>query len=361
MSNYVYYNFQYGNSSDVSQQVSFDISKNLPLLNNCKRYNFSIIKMFIGARSLPRMFNYILPYGQLNNGFNGDPLQGNPYKSIFAVSLYNKATQQEVVVNLIHTPEGLYNSPPALTPASPFQDLVNYTQQYQINSIVNFLNQINTAYATAAATLGGGVTPPVISLNPTTGLLTISGSPTYYSPSLGPNTGINAGINFRLRAIIKNFQFYQFGSIYNFVFTDNGGVSSSVQETQQLDAFTLIRSIIITSDAFNITRYYTDNPSQAGQSFADQSNQLSQTATTGIISSVDLIDNAQGNNLRTVVEFVSSGEFRRSSFLSDEPVRRIQFRVFYQDYLGNYIPYVLEPTEAVSFLIMFEKLQEDGS
>lgn len=359
MSNYVYYNLNYANTSDSSQQLTFDIAKNLPILNNCRHYNFSIIKMFIGARSLPRMFNYILPFGPLNNGYNGDPLQGNPYKSIYAVSLYNKATGAEAIVNLIHTPEGNYTPPPSLTPAAPFQDLVNHTQQYQINSIVNFLNQINTAYATAAATLGGGVTPPVISLNPTTGLLTITGSSTFYSPALGPNAGISAGINFRLRAIIKDFQFYQFGSIYNFVFTDGGGVSSSVQETQQLDAFTLIRSIVITSDAFNITRYYTDNPSQAGQTFGEQQNNLSQTATSGIITSLDLVDTPQGNNLRVAVAYAPTAEYRRSSFLSDDPVRRIQFRVFYQDYLGNYIPYVLEPTEAVSFLVMFEKLQED--
>lgn len=359
MSNYVYYNLQYANSSDSSQQLTFDISKNLPILNNCKHYNFSIIKMFIGARSLPRMFNYILPFGPLNNGYLGNPLQGNPYKSIYAVSLYNKATGAEAIVNLIHTPEGQYPTLPPLTPASPYQDLINNTTIYQINSIVNFLNQINTAFATASATLGGGVTPPVISLNPQTGLLTISGDPAYYSPSLGPLAGISAGINFRLRALIKNFQFYQFGSIYNFVFTDSGGVSSSVQETPQLDAFSLIRSIVITSDSFNITRYYTDNPAQAGQTFGDQQNNLSQTATTGIITSLDLVDNAQGNNLRTAIAYSPTAEYRRSSFLSDEAVRRIQFRVFYQDYLGNYIPYVLEPTEAVSFLIMFEKLQED--
>jgi len=359
MSNYVYYNLQYANTSDSSQQLTFDIAKNLPILNNCKHYNFSIIKAWIGARSLPRMFNYILPYGPLNNGFNGDPLQGNPYKSIYAVSLYDRTTQTEVLVNLIHTPEGNYTPPPSLTPAAPFQDLVNHTQQYQINSIVNFLNQINTAYATAAAIIGGGVTPPVISLNPITGLLTISGSPTYYSPSLGPNTGINAGINFRLRAIIKNFQFFQFGPIYNFVFTDNSGVSSSIQETQQLDAFTLIRSIVITSDSFNITRYYTDNPSQSGQTFGEQQNNLSQTATQGIITSLDLVDTPEGNNLRVAIAYSPTAEYRRSSFLSDESVRRIQFRVFYQDYLGNYIPYILEPTEAVSFLVMFEKIQDD--
>lgn len=360
MSNYIYYNFTYSNSSESSQEVNFDISKNLPILNNCKQYNFSIIKMQIGARSLPRMLNYILPFGPLNNGYNGDPNQGNPYKSIYGVSLYNKATQTEAFVNLIHEPEGLYAPIPPLTPLSPFQDIVNYTRQYSINSIVGFLNQINVAYATAAAQLGGGVTPPVISLNPVTGLLTISGSPTYYSPTLGPNTGISAGINFRLRALIKNFLFYQFGSIYNFVFTDNGGVSSSVQETQQLDAFTLIRSIVITSDSFNITRYFVDVASQPGQTFGEQANQLAQTATTGIISSVDLVDNAQGNNIRTLIEYESSGEFRRSSFLSDDPVRRIQFRVYYQDTgTGTYIPYTLEPTESVSFLLMFERIQED--
>jgi hypothetical protein len=197
MSNYVYYELNYSNTSDSSQQLTFDISKNLPILNNCKHYNFSIIKAYIGSRSLPRMFQYILPFGNLNNNYNGNPLEGNPYKSIYGVSLYNKATQTEVFVNLIHTPEGLYPTLQPLTPANPFQDLVNNTTIYQINSIVNFLNQINTAYATAAAIIGGGVTPPVISLNPVTGLLTISGSPTYYSPSLGPNAGISAGINFR--------------------------------------------------------------------------------------------------------------------------------------------------------------------
>jgi hypothetical protein len=41
------------------------------------------------------MFQYILPFGNLNNNYNGNPLEGNPYKSIYAVSLYNKATQQE--------------------------------------------------------------------------------------------------------------------------------------------------------------------------------------------------------------------------------------------------------------------------
>lgn len=163
-----------------------------------------------------------------------------------------------------------------------------------------------------------------------------------------------------MRALIKNFQFYQFGSIYNFVFTDSGGVSSSIQETPQLDAFTLIRSIIITSDAFNITRYYTDNPSQAGQTFSEQQNNLSQTATSGVITSLDLVDNAQGNNLRVAIAYAPTAEYRRSSFLSDDAIRRIQFRVFYQDTgTGSLIPYILEPTEAVSFLIMFEKLQED--
>ena len=359
MSNYVYYNLQYANTSDSSQQLTFDISKNLPILNNCKHYNFSIIKMFIGARSLPRMFNYILPFGPLNNNYLGNPLLGNPYKSIFAVSLYDRTTQTEVVVNLIHVPEGAYPLIPPLTPASPNQDLVNNTIQYQINSIVGFLNQINTAYATAAAQLATvvpGLQPPVISLNPQTGLLSISAPTASYSSTAGR---VNAGINFRLRALIKNFQFFQFGPIYNFVFTDNGVTTTSQQETPQLDAMTLIRSIVVTSDSFNITRYYTDNPSQSGQTFGEQQNNLSQTATTGIITNFDLIDTPQGNNLRTAILYSPQSELRRSSFLSDEAVRRIQFRVFYQDYLGNYIPYVLEPTEAVSFLIMFEKIQED--
>jgi hypothetical protein len=315
--------------------------------------------MFIGARSLPRMFNYILPFGPLNNNYLGNPLLGNPYKSIFAVSLYDRTTQTEVVVNLIHVPEGAYPLIPPLTPASPNQDLVNNTIQYQINSIVGFLNQINTAYATAAAQLATvvpGLQPPVISLNPQTGLLSISAPTASYSSTAGR---VNAGINFRLRALIKNFQFFQFGPIYNFVFTDNGVTTTSQQETPQLDAMTLIRSIVVTSDSFNITRYYTDNPSQSGQTFGEQQNNLSQTATTGIITNFDLIDTPQGNNLRTAILYSPQSELRRSSFLSDEAVRRIQFRVFYQDYLGNYIPYVLEPTEAVSFLIMFEKIQED--
>jgi len=362
MSNYVYYNLQYSNSSDNSQQLVFDISKNLPILNNCKHYNFSIIKMFIGARSLPRMFNYILPFGNLNNNYLGNPLLGNPYKSIYAVSLYDRTTQTEVIVNLIHTPEGDYPILPPLTPASPFQDLINNTTVYQINSIVNFLNQINTAYATAVTQLVAlvpalaGLQPPVISLNNQTGLLTISAPTASYSSTAGR---VNAGINFRLRALIKNFQFYQFGPIYNFVFTDNGVTTSSVQETVQLDAFTLIRSIVITSDSFNIGRYYTDTVAQPGQTFSEQQNNLSQTATAGIITSLDLIDNAEGNNLRVAIAYAPTAEYRRSSFLSDEAVRRIQFRVFYQDYLGNYIPYVLEPTESISFLVMFEKLQEE--
>ena len=368
MSNYVYYNLNFSNTSDSSQQLTFDISKNLPILNNCKQYNFSIIKMQIGARSLPRMYNYILPFGNLNNNYLGNPLQGNPYKSIYGVSIYDKASQTEVFVNLIHTPEGAYPLLQPLTPASPFQDLINNTTVYQINSIVNFLNQINTAYQTAVAQMIllqpalAGLTAHEITLNPQTGLLTITGDSTYYSPTLGPNAGVSAGINFRLRALIKNFQFFQFGPIYNFVFTDvaGGTTTQSVQETVQLDAFTLIRSIIITSDAFNITRYYTDNPSLSGQTASEQANNLSQTATSGIISSLDLIDTPQGNNLRVMVEYAPTAEYRRSSFLSDESVRRIQFRVFFQDQgTGSLIPYILEPTESVSFLIMFEKLQED--
>ena len=127
MSNYVYYNLQYANTSDSSQQLTFDISKNLPILNNCKHYNFSIIKAFIGARSLPRMYQYILPFGNLNNNYNGNPLEGNPYKSIYGVSLYDRTTQTEVFVNLIHTPEGQYPLLNPLTPANPYQDLVNNT------------------------------------------------------------------------------------------------------------------------------------------------------------------------------------------------------------------------------------------
>jgi hypothetical protein len=202
MSNYLYYNFQYSNTSDSSQQVSFDISKNLPLLNNSKHYNFSIIKLFIGARSLPRMYAYITPWGPQNNGYNGDPNQGNPYQSIYEVSLYDKTTQQGVVVNLIHIPEGLFNQIPSLTPANPFQDLVTYNQQYAMNSITGFLNQINTAYQTAVTQLialvpalgTAGLTAPVISLNPVTGLLSVTADSAFYSPTAGR---VNAGINFR--------------------------------------------------------------------------------------------------------------------------------------------------------------------
>jgi hypothetical protein len=199
MSNYVYYNLQYSNTSDSAQFLTFDISKNLPILNNCRRYNFSITKCFLGSRSLPRMFNYILPYGPLNNNYNSNPLQGNPYKSIYAVSLYDKTSQTEVLVNLLHVPEGDYPTPPALTPQNPYQDLLNYNKQYSINSINGFLRQINTAYATAASQLValqpsiGVLQPPVISLDNQTGLLSISAPSTSY----GASGRINAGINFR--------------------------------------------------------------------------------------------------------------------------------------------------------------------
>ncbi len=162
-----------------------------------------------------------------------------------------------------------------------------------------------------------------------------------------------------MRALIKNFPFYQFGAIYNFQFVDNGATTVSQQEVVNLDSFSLIRSIVVTSDSFNISRYFTDVVGQPGQSFVDQQNNLSQSATTGIISSFDLVDNPQGSNLRVAVAYQPTAEFRRSSFLSDESVRRVQFRIYLQDYTGNYIPYVLDPNESISFLIMFEKIQED--
>ncbi len=163
-----------------------------------------------------------------------------------------------------------------------------------------------------------------------------------------------------MRALIKNFEFYQFGSIYNFVFNnDDGTTASSTQETVNLDAFTMIRSIVITSDSFNVSRFYVDIASQPGQTFDQQQNNLSQTATSGVITSFDLIDNPQGSNLRVAIAYQAQGEFRRQSILSDEAIRRVQFRVYYEDYSGQLIPMVLEPTEAVSFLVMFEKIQEE--
>lgn len=361
-SNYLYYNFQYSNTSDSTQVINFDVTKNVPVLTNCSHYNFSVIKLFIGCRAIPRLYQYILPYGDLNNNYNGNPLQGNPFKSIYAVSLYDSASQTEIIVNLIHTPElGVVPNVPPLTPQAPFQNLVDYANVYQVNSIVNFLTQINTAYATAAAQMAlavpalSGLQPPIITLNNQTGLLTVTAP----SANYGATGTVSAGVNFRLRSIVKNFYMKQFGSIFNFVFTDNGATSTASQETPQLDAFSMIRSIVITSDSMNITRYMTDNVGQVGQTFGEQANNLSQAATTGIIASFDLIDNAQGNNLRTAILYSPQAELRRSTFLSNESLSRIQFRVFLQDYSGQLIPYQLEPTESLGMLIMFEKIRDD--
>jgi hypothetical protein len=318
----------------------------------------------VGARDLPRCFNYILPFGPSNNGYNSDPNQGNPNKSVYGVSLFDTITSTEIFVNLIHVPEGIFSqNPQALTSSAPFQNLTGNVQYYSINSIFGFLNQINTAYQTAttqmiaAVPALAGLTAPVISLNPQTGFLSVVAPKAFF----GAGGRVNAGINSKLRSIIKNFNFYSFfGRLFNFQFVDDAGTTTTAQqEVVNLDAFTLIKSIVLTSNAFNITPYFVDNPPLPGQTQGEQANNLSQSAVSSIIASFDLVDNPQGSNLRTIVAYQPTAEYRRSSFLSDDPLRRIQFTLYYNDNLGNYIPYYINPNENISFLIMFERLDED--
>lgn len=354
---FINYNLAYANSSDTTKVAQFDITKDLPILSKPQDYSFIIQKLTVSTRAIPRMYSYILPYGPSNSS-------GNPNATLNTVYLSYGTNFYRTVVQ--HVPEGNYLQPPNLSAQNQFQDLTNFSKYYSINSIAHFLGMLNTALQTSMTALiaanhsFSGVPAPYFELDNQTGLITLYAPYPQFSPSAG--TPIYVYCNFRLRSLMKNFSYYDLNNgVFRFNFVDPSGTPTQTicqQETAQLNSFSsAMTELVVKSDSFQVLRTYEDVPNDVGENVIGNNN-LNLVNTQGYINSFSILDNPSGNYNRVAVSYVPTGQYRKLSFTSSQPINRVNISIWYKDAYQNEFPLILDPSDYVNILILFEKLDE---
>lgn len=370
MGDNVYYDLQYNNYQSLTQepsQLTFQETRNIPIIQNPSDYNLSIIRFQLDTISLPSYIASIQP-NQANinlmiHGVNLSYWNGSTEITIPLTYLLWKPVHKEVAL------------PPAPnTTSNGFQADSIYYYGY---SFLHVCEIINTAFTTAltALKLQSGTTAiasalaPFIYFDHNNNKFHLVGDNAFYNSNSG--THIRIYFNRPLFGLLSSFGAYRNSitdpnqNVYQIRLTGEKGTNlvqntnwgSGItfidysQEYSTLSNFSPISSLIFTTSQLPIV------PNQISAPLVFNNNQLVSDYNQNSLTYQIITDMANNDDFsyKPNLLYNPSAEYRRISLTSNRPINNIDIQVFWRNKRGELKPFYVWSGGSASIKILFEK------
>ena len=421
---YIYYNcdiINNGSQADPSAtdgpdpQIRFNETRDAPLINDCSKYNFSIIRFSLNGSG--KCLPCFIPSIRIGPVFN-------PTSNI-NLTVYDVALSVSVVYTVgpstfsntfnatapvIYAPEILDTTVAPIPAASSTQTTQDLTSRYYwVMTVSHWVDLVNTAYQTAWNTLnaafnawylaqfgvpGPNLTtqPPRITYNPTTNLFNIWADrwgfgdnqiPLTSSPnrlSAGTNTDENFSMlmDANLYGMFGNFNSLYLNQpnsfTYKILITNVAKLYNNILNVSSPPApiaksywvmtndhpststlWSPIASLVFTSGTLPLVFETTGEPVRFGTGNVGQDTGT-QAAFQPIITDIQLT-NENAFSYRDFIQYAPDAEYRMASFQKSKvPITQIDIQVYYKNRLdGKLYPLTMYNLSSVSIKIMFRR------
>lgn len=420
---YVYYNatiinnrtgLPYDRSADP--QVRFQETRDVPILNDASKYNFSIIRFTMNGpnKDLP-MFMPVIRTGSENPTNNIDL---TIYSATIDLAVNNTTGANPVVVSLSSTQPVIWQTetldtlqapPPLASTCQTGQDVATryywcYTYSHWLlcvnaalqSCITDLQTQFDAAWVAAgnfAPAPSLGIVAPYLTYNPTSNLFTLSADVKAFGganrSSIGTASDYNATLYFNsnLFGMFSNFQnkyvnvsgTEKTNEIYTGAVGYYGGLVAGVptgqnvlavggaggtkyfwQQVQDFEStstlWSPIENIVFNSTLLPLVFEQTGDPVKFGNSNTNTALTNSQSAFQPIITDIALpVQDA--HSYRELIYYAPQAEYRLASFQrSKQPISQIDIQVFWRNRLdGNLYPVQMFNCSSVSVKVMFRR------
>jgi len=347
-------------------QLSFEETRNVPILTNASEYYMSVVRFQLETATLP----VIIPI--VKQG------QSNPNLLEYYISMSYLDTGTGITyssgANVIFVPQNITASVPPV-PNVSFND-----EYYYLNTIQPFINQINTCFATVFNALYAQIVlpsnaPPFFTWDPSTG------KPTLYAEYLTfdenqPTQVVKIFFNSQLFTLFNSFdnEFLGFNRINqdnyrirvkNLNLTANippignpsGPITTYITVESEYSVLPLmnpVQSIIFTSATLPIVPSMISKPVQYNADTITLNNQgnnaLIQPIITDFCVPLDI-----GYEYKNTITYSPTSEYRLIDMFGNTSISSVQISVFWSDQNGQYHPFKLGSNCSASLKILFRK------
>ncbi len=345
----------------------YDVTKTIPILDKCSDYYCSIVRFSIPLDTVPLMIMPIVP----NQIRMGVPPHTDPNLTPLIIGIRFGGVNYSLNLEYVSRANPILFPPPEQD--LPLQVITPYYFVFSYQVLIDMLNTalqqllINSGIA---ALLPAPPTPPLINpnqpfffLDPDTNLISLV-YPKYFANITSPLTTLPViFINSLLKNYLDSFDFFFFqfdqpqgrdfdfvlveptpDKIYyppNFVLPANATaapVQSPIifyreeQEYSVLEYWSSLRKIIIATNTIPINTEYVPSPG-----LGLNGNGGSNVSFPIISDFIPNIDQSAGIS-RSIAFYLPQAQYRLVDMISDNPLQKIDLKLFWQDIAGNLYP-----------------------
>ncbi|HMG17002.1 MAG TPA: phage minor capsid protein [Saprospiraceae bacterium] len=350
----------------IPEPSHYDTTKNIAILDKCSDYYCSVLRFSIPLDTVPLLIMPIVPATVTQNP------QPNPNLTPFIVGIRYAGINYPIQLQYI----------PRNSLIAPIQNIVNqqvitpYYYVYQYQELIETINiAIAAAYAASpipalfAPTI---LTAPYFFLDPANNLISLI-VPTIWTDIFGPplTSQPTIYINTLLETYLDSFNYTFFGADqpdgrdYEFLLSAPfiptpdqifyppnyflvPGFNPILfyrftQEYSVLEYWTSLRKILITSNTLS------NNPEFVPSDDNINSNSVQFPI---LMDFVPQIEQSSGTS-RSLVYYTPSAQYKLNDLLSDQPLQKIDIRVYWQDRDGNIYPLEISAFQQAELKIGF--------
>lgn len=336
--NHIYYNVNIYNNTNINQVARFEESRTVPLLKDPKMYHLSIIRLEIPTQAIPIFLWPNNPDGTPNNTFYQvaleDEAAGNIY---FGDVVYNSATE---------------------THTFPQTEFFSNTSGYHgVWSYQNMIDAINSAFTVAFNNIPlarrgviGINNPPYMIYNETTKLFSLIAEAGYVSSNPTP-----CNILFNPRLYFGFFDYFEVVDDANeymrLLIKDNRNgnydnvnmIYTMTQEQPSLYLWNDLRDLVIISNQIPIRSENVATLNASGR-----------PVSLNILTDFEpLFGNTDID--RGVISYLPTAEYKMTDLISDVPLNRLDFNIFWQTKRQQLFPMMISPNTSITLKVLFRK------
>ncbi len=322
----VYYNAELYNPINSTELLPAEYSetRNQPIIQGVgSDYYVSVIRFNIPSTVIPI--------------FSFQPVSAGSATGIYTVTLRHGGVDYQT--NVIFTPRGA-------------------GIDYQVYAFQHFLDMINTALATSFASIAPppatATEAPYLTYDAVTSLISLHVQKAYITDNIQLFMNWSLFSFFQSWPIIFNgYNNQPNGKDAEIIIADYNNNTDPAdptyfifqQEEVSLNLWYDIRKIVITTNSLQVQREYIASQDENG-------NPIFLPILTDFTPTFDK------NNALTQFQYFPSGPYRLTDINSNEPIRKIDFQVFWEDKFRNLHKIALEPSQTLNIKLLFMRKTE---
>ena len=338
-------------TSGLPPPATYNQARTIPYLKNPEDYYGAVLSFYINDTSIPVITPDIVPY------------QSNPNLTVYGLVLQYGA--DVAAQSVIFEPQNLVAEVP-LGPSLYPDGLPNYkTGYYNIGSYAYFMGLVNTALASAYASLKA-LNPalpvdgqPVLTFDSATHLFTLSGANTLYNN----DTAVEPIIIYMNSPLYHLFEFANYFTIVDGVnvnqiimnsntciIDETNDLIVNVQEVFSVDLWNTITNIVITSTNIPVVQTNVGNPQ------VWYNNQVLPIATNNSNTRQILLDFPFTlTSINQPITYAPTAQYQLFEINSAEPLYTMDWQMWYRARTGLLYPVFLNSGTVASIKIGFFK------